>query len=41
MTGGELVVDVECRGGAVERLFLTGPAHIVAKGEVAGEELPV
>lgn len=39
MTGGELVIDVEVRDGAVERLLLTGPTNVVAKGEVTDEEL--
>ena len=37
--GGELVIDVEVRDGAVERLLLTGPTNVVAKGEVTDEEL--
>ena len=41
MTGGELVVDVEARGGAVEKLLLTGPTNVVARGEVTDEELPL
>ena len=41
MTGGELVVDVEVRGGAVEKLLLTGPTNVVARGEVTDEELPL
>ena len=40
-TGGELVVDVEARGGAVEKLLLTGPTNVVARGEVTDEELPL
>mgnify|MGYP006066010285 FL=1 len=39
MIGGELVIDVEVRDGAVERLLLTGPTNVVAKGEVTDEEL--
>ena len=39
MAGGELVVDVDRRGDAIENLFLTGPTNIVAKGEVTDEEL--
>ena len=41
MTGGELVVDVGVRGGAVEKLLLTGPTNVVARGEVTDEELPL
>ena len=41
MTSGELVVDVEVRGGAVEKLLLTGPTNVVARGEVTDEELPL
>ena len=41
MTGGELVVDVGARGGAVEKLLLTGPTNVVARGEVTDEELPL
>ena len=39
MTGGELVIDVEVLDGAVEKLLLTGPTNVVAKGEVTDEEL--
>ena len=39
MTGGELVITVECDGDKVENLFLTGPTNIVAKGEVTDEDL--
>ena len=41
MTGGELVINLELRDGAVERLLLTGPTNVVAKGEVTDEELPL
>lgn len=36
--GGTLTVDVSCRGGRVEELFLTGPAQISYRGRA--EELP-
>ena len=41
MTGGELVINLELRDGAVERLLLTGPTNVVARGEVTDEELPL
>lgn len=37
--GGELEIDAECREGAVVRLFLTGPASCVARGEATDESL--
>ena len=39
MTGGQLIVDVDLQGNAVQNLYLTGPTNIVCKGEVTDEEL--
>jgi diaminopimelate epimerase len=41
MKGGELVIDVDRKGGSVENLWLTGPTNLVAQGEVLDEELPL
>ena len=37
--GGTLVIDVEMKGDKIENLYLTGPTNIVAKGEIADEDL--
>ena len=39
MRGGVLTMDVTAQGGAARDLFLTGPARLVARGEVFEEEL--
>ena len=39
MTGGQLIVDIDLQGNAVQNLYLTGPTNIVCKGEVTDEEL--
>lgn len=39
MRGGVLTMDVTARGGTARDLFLTGPARLVARGEVFPEEL--
>ena len=41
MTGGQLMVDVERNGDAVQNLYLTGPTNIVCKGQVTDEELQI
>ena len=39
MRGGVLTMDVTARDGTARDLFLTGPARLVARGEVFPEEL--
>lgn len=39
MRGGRLAVDVEMSGNRIKNLYLTGPTNIVAKGEIADEDL--
>ena len=39
MRGGVLTMDVTARDGTARDLFLTGPARLVARGEVFEEEL--
>ena len=39
MTGGRLIIDVECTGSHIDNLYLTGPTNIVIKGEATDEDM--
>lgn len=39
--GGTMYAAVDCKGGSVENLWLTGPTNVVAKGEITDENMEV
>ena len=39
MDGGELTVDAEEKNGAIETLYLAGPAAMVCAGEILDEAI--
>lgn len=37
--GGTLLIDIDRNGDEIKNIYLTGPANVVAKGEITDEEL--